>query len=415
MGLNHSVQTHHLDQHPPAGRPRPSLRGSTYPPAPADLSSLGIPGHTKYYRSLQALEISSFFHLRRKLCLVSPLALDFEHKHFLDRVAYHNLLGVDCFICLMDWHRSRSRSAVHALRQLARRPWLVALVSQENLTRPEHGQVEALAVRSLLRRTKAVEMFGYLDWDEWLVLTPEVFDTQRAGCHAVACQQAGTPTSIVPFLRSVLSPQHADAVYVHGWPFGSAAYRCLSSVQLAAHPAPYWFDRRTLLPQGANRTVSLERACTGMLVPYGKMIGRVQSEWELANMHIWSRGRVVLPDRRPLTTRWPNLTDPCAVMPLSFNHYGGTPASCMAKALHGWRTGNHRTVHECKQHLSFTGATSETNGRIKRGHQTFRDNAASASTLRDSSVSRYMEATRAHLIELYGPLAAHPTGDPSCT
>ena len=189
-----------LDRHPPAGRPRPSSQDSAYPPAPADVSS-----HVKHYSSLHELEKSSFFRFRRKLCLVSPLALDFEHKHFLDRIAYHNLLGVDCFICLMDWHRSRSRSAVHAVRQLARRPSLVALVGQESLTNPEHGQAEALSVRSLLRRTKAVEMFGYLDWDEWLVLTPEVFDTQRAGCHAVACQQAGTPTSIVPFLRSVLS------------------------------------------------------------------------------------------------------------------------------------------------------------------------------------------------------------------
>ena len=53
--------------------------------------------------SMLQLNSSQFFDTRqRQLCIMCPVALDFEHHRLLDWIAYHHLLGADCFVFLLD-------------------------------------------------------------------------------------------------------------------------------------------------------------------------------------------------------------------------------------------------------------------------------------------------------------------------
>ena len=129
------------------------------------------------------------------------------------------------------------------------------------------------------------------------------------------------------------------------------------------------------------------------------MIGRVNTNWALADMHAWSRGKIVLPDGRLIVSAWPKVTDPCKVMPISFNHYDNTYATCMAKALHGWKQANHRTTQQCQTRYD---------GDLRAKS---RELAGNLSLTQDRSIAQYMPATRkllAHLFPdaLYAPAAA---------
>ena len=68
--------------------------------------------------------------MNKNLCMGCPVALDFERDHILSWVAYHHLLGVDCFVLLLDMRRTHlsDESTLSVHRQLKSLPALIELV-----------------------------------------------------------------------------------------------------------------------------------------------------------------------------------------------------------------------------------------------------------------------------------------------
>lgn len=340
------------------------------------------PGETRlYYDSLKALAQSTFFDFPRSLCIASPMAIRFEANHLLDHIAYHHLLGADCFIFLVDQARSFPAPG-DLLAKLRRRPMLIALVSPGK----QEIQNVAMDVLALLRVMELpVEFFSYLDGDELLAVSPALprdFPSLTPTHH-------GSPPSILPYLRHTLSGKN-EVIYLHEWTYGSNGYAKLGAEQLAQQPEVGWLVQRSenfnpwYLPMHKQRDGSFTRTCVGSRRFWGKMIGRVHSEWRLQHMHAWKSGNVVLPDGREIShggAQWPNaVPDPCAVQPLSFNHYLGPLSTCFDKASSGIGRDagflNQRLGHECRSKYFHDRGLNE--------------------TVRDRIIARFAHAIRTH-------------------
>lgn len=114
----------------------------------------------------------------KQLCIACPFALDFEAAHVQSWVAYHTLLGVDCFLLLLDMRTTdlSRQSTRRSYESLLRVPSIIALY-HANFT--EHAALherlaEALAaeVPSAMRMVlgdRAPRYSSYLDSDEYLV------------------------------------------------------------------------------------------------------------------------------------------------------------------------------------------------------------------------------------------------------
>ena len=118
--------------------------------------------------SMLQLNSSQFFDTRqRQLCIMCPVALDFEHHRLLDWIAYHHLLGADCFVFVLDagmmgLAEEANRELLHTLTQ---RRDLVAVVG------PLHESRLLPTVYELMRQVRSahsssVEHLLYMDVDE---------------------------------------------------------------------------------------------------------------------------------------------------------------------------------------------------------------------------------------------------------
>jgi hypothetical protein len=115
-----------------------------------------------------AREVSSRF-ADKTLCMACPLALDFESSRVVDWVAYHSLIGVDCFVLLMDMSHARATKSASAARAD------LNSLSASVLLRPyRNGDLR----RHLIDLPHAIRVMGlpaptyyaYIDVDEYIVL-----------------------------------------------------------------------------------------------------------------------------------------------------------------------------------------------------------------------------------------------------
>ena len=408
------------------------------------------------YKTLSTLA-SDFLAAPRAWCIGAPLALDFETAHLLDSIAYHHLLGADCFVFVVDEPRSRSDASL-ALRRLLNttQPRLVALVQHSGrLGSTDPRKVVKGPLLRLLKKRTRVEFFSYIDADEFVVLSPTLLrrlSTEQQPPQPSQQPQQPPPSlpSLLPFLRSTLPDTQnssaaggsaaaaattPNALYLHAWLFGAGGHTTLHASQLAATPEVGLFTRR-----GWGR----ERACVRTMAPYGKMIGRVASAWALRTIHAAAAEGSVLAlpggqqgvpckpateevqqqqqqrrhrhhhQRRQgrgsaggsgaaavATPRYRTMAgtcaDACEVQPLSISHYLGPLSVCLAKAAHG-RTpeqgySNQRSYEACARDF---GVDADANA-----------------TFEDDSLAVHAAAIRAHALRLFGGgfLAVAPSPD----
>lgn len=119
--------------------------------------------------AISALRLDSarFFQRQRQLCIMCPVALDFEHHRLLDWIAYHHLLGADCFVFLLDAGMMGLAEEANRelLRTLTQRRDLVAVVG------PMHESRLLPSMYELMRKVQSehasgVEHVLYMDVDE---------------------------------------------------------------------------------------------------------------------------------------------------------------------------------------------------------------------------------------------------------
>ena len=373
--------------------------------------------------------LDGFFLCPRRLCIASPIALDFESPRLLDRIAYHQLIGADCFLYVIDERNSASGAAMELWQALRAQSHIVALLSVNMSEAVPSGsgwarnatptaaldrlypsgdalQNSIIALLEVIRnRRYSVEFFSYLDGDEYLAIS---HSWTESGWRALPDSRA-RPTSpsyaeltsssplphLLPFLEHRLSS--ADAIYLHRWSFGSAGFANLSDAQLHMMPEMAWLNRRGSLFQHASPS---GRLCVGDERVWGKMLGRVNSSWRPSTMHHYVAGSIVLPDGRRLPngtwipggsrTNWAAAYyDPCKEQPLSINHYLGTLEQCLLKADHGIIVGNHRRRKQC--HRFFEWERNATSATAQRN----------ATTVVDDTVARFARATRSRAGELF--------------
>ena len=131
----------------------------------------------------------------------------------MDWVAYHNLMGVDCFVLWLDRERMNTTAAAATLTLLRQQPSLIALVNSTSTM--SQAQPQLLAPALQLFWSNAVDFFAYVDSDEFLVgpaLGP--------GSPTRGVLQPPPPPNIIPFLRAQLAGR--DLMYLHRWDFGYA-------------------------------------------------------------------------------------------------------------------------------------------------------------------------------------------------
>lgn len=283
----------------------------------------------------------------------------------LDRIAYHHLIGVDCFVFVLDQRRSLSRASLELLMQLRRRPDLVALLPFDTNQTAEHRLMDASAglLHYLRIRRLPVEHYAYIDGDEYLVPV-----------------DAASPSDavVLPPLRHML--RGADALYLHRWDFGGAGYARLEPAQLSQQPLFAWLTSR----DGEQR-----RACVGKTAAiWGKMLGRVDSGWRPQTMHGWAGGRMALPNGRPYGPyNTAGTPDPCEAQPLTIFHFLGTLADCSRKARLG-APASHGFVNQRREDRCRQRHADETSGAVR--------------VVQDRTLARYANATRTHALELFG-------------
>ena len=159
---------------------------------------------------------------------------------------------------------------------------------------------------------------------------------------------------LLPFVRSLLAPHRADALYLHRWFFGTSGLDELSRAQLLAQPEMAYLTERT--GEVPRRCVQPGEA------RWGKILVRARSGFHRHDMHS-GRGPTVLSNGQVFNvTQHPSHDaasraafsslplderEPCASTPLSINHYAtGSAQSCLTRARWQWSTKAHKKRRE---------------------------------------------------------------------
>eukprot|EP00928_Gymnodinium_smaydae_P094362 TRINITY_DN7914_c0_g1_i1.p1 TRINITY_DN7914_c0_g1~~TRINITY_DN7914_c0_g1_i1.p1 ORF type:complete len:409 (+),score=41.01 TRINITY_DN7914_c0_g1_i1:56-1282(+) len=105
---------------------------------------------------------------RTRVCIMTPTALDFDKYRILDWIAYHKLLGVDCFLLILDpGKQNMSDALVSSVRQKLLRSSLVTVLEVPF----EH----TVRNHALVRFPADAKYLVAMDVDEYLVPNREHF------------------------------------------------------------------------------------------------------------------------------------------------------------------------------------------------------------------------------------------------
>lgn len=321
----------------------------------------------------------------KQICVTCPVALRFEKRRVLDWVAYHELIGVDCFILFLDpdaymENDPEQRLAYQALLG-APNVKLYMANGKERLDSMGHFELPYSLMKGLEVMPSAVRprFAAYIDVDEFLVL-------RDAPEH-----------SIRGALTRMLNSFHGRGLYLHRWHYGTNGYDSPPSLK----------D----VPEFGLMTSRRGREALG------KLILRLGVGAQLDTMHLLKApARLQLPDgsgfyagpsfgavvggektprlKRLLMTR----------QPLSINHYSsGSLKECIHKSNHTGLAGlrgfykGYRAPSTCfHDHIRVVEAPGQTQ------HTGQREGSPSNSFVADAALAKYAKATRDNYQRVFG-------------
>lgn len=147
------------------------------------------------------------------VCITSAIALDFEKFRILDWVAYHNLMGVNCFMLFIDRERSNLADVDAALvyEKLVSTPQVFLLDVNDTKERIP----EPKTMRKLMSVAQA-RFLAPFDADELAVIDPNMQDPEA---------HAWMPPSLAEFAANVMKQQpDAVGIYLHRLDFGTSGF-----------------------------------------------------------------------------------------------------------------------------------------------------------------------------------------------
>jgi len=318
-----------------------------------------------------------FFDAHRNFCITCPIGFDLESDKIQDWIAYHNLLGADCFVLFVDTHRISTIEAKLAYRKVASIPNLVHLVNVTKEVKLMKYPASLLECLRLNNHTKDVKYLAYMDVDEFITPEKHFFDGD---------EKQFSPVSILSFLDRVIGPGNnykADALYFFRWDMKSN-HTSLSAEELLKHPLFWYLDRSYANLNGGNRSLIQEQ-----MLKWGKMVGRIESPWKIRFSHHSAGGKTVTPDGK-LFVALPNTHDThgkliSGAQPFSISHLQGPLDRCEFKANHGAKKGifrNRKTASYCR-----------------RGYESFMKKFPISKE--DVALKRFADATRFHSANIF--------------
>jgi hypothetical protein len=259
------------------------------------------------YSILKARNLSRPTH---RICITTIFALDFEKHRILDWIAYHNLLGVDCFLLFHDHSRSDVSNPV--VRDVYDKLSSSPLVTMIQATALSDRTMKPEVMRQWFTAFPA-KYVAPIDVDEFIVLTLD----DETGSDA---------PDLYGFLQERFAENANLGIYMNRWDYGTSGFRYAPTIQ--KEPEFVMLKERW----GAAERVIPEKEL-------GKMILNIDSGVAYNDVHHW-----LAPEQPSGSMMFPNGTAMCpsdaiqivlprTKQPLSLNHYAtGSLTQCIEKA-----------------------------------------------------------------------------------
>jgi hypothetical protein len=360
-------------------------------------------------------------HNANKICVTCLYALDFEKRRALDWIAYHNLMGVNCFLLFLDRDRSNmdDPDVKKVYQHLLASPMITLVDAGNDDDRiPKKKDMQDLA--TLL----GIRYLMTLDGDEFAVLeegVPSEKITQepladskgismlgRSGfLRSIGAQSRDEPQNVrssnmvsPPNLRTYLEEEvnmrGALGVYMHRWDYGTSGF--VHAPSLIASP-----EFAVLSERIGNQ----DRSNPGDR--HGKVILNLASGTEFVGVHTWTvpdeGGVMLLPNASSFNCR-----PECICGELCHGTHGVNDADCDEECrprtpqklfINHYVTGS---LEECfdRKKKSVWGRRSyyECN-KMHPGTTEYKAQELSSGFVRDDIIAKYAPAVRVRRVELF--------------
>lgn len=251
-----------------------------------------------------------------QVCINTVFALDFEKRRILDWIAYHSLMGIDCFYLFHDTQRSDMSDPD------------IADVYNQLMNSPNVTVFTALSLRDRGRLANTEHWFKYfparylliIDVDEFVVI-----DSNQIGSA-----NNSTPPSLFRFLEGMdVAGRGAAGVYLNRWDYGTSG-----------HIQPPPVNNKPEFAFLTERWGAMDRKKPQKAL--GKFILNMQAGFpKYLSVHRWNPkggGSMLFPNGTAMCLQacGHNAHDPMLPVshqPISLNHYAtGSLSECKARA-----------------------------------------------------------------------------------
>lgn len=260
-----------------------------------------------------------------RICMASAVAIDFETTRVLDWVAYHHLIGVDCFVLFYDRnHLSFNNSFSKGIFEELNRSDIVTMVNSTYAERL--GDDEGPTIHQVAEMVGGLRYLAVIDVDEFIVTNKRV--------------------SLSDTLEELVGSKNQLGLYLNRWSFGTNGYA--RNVPVKEMPEFYYLTERT--GTAGRKRPDKDEPRTG------KVILNLPSGVDLWGVHSWHTpedrpdSRMLLPDGTELkpATGIHFINRYSRIQPIWINHYQtGSLNQCLLKA----RMGDHHRSRwaDCKK------------------------------------------------------------------
>lgn len=257
--------------------------------------------------------------------MASAVAIDFETTRVLDWVAYHHLIGVDCFVLYFDRnHLDFNSSYSKGIFEELDRSGIVTLVNSTYAERL--GEENGPTIHDVADLVGGLRYLAVIDVDEFIVTKNRV--------------------SLAASLEELIGSKNQLGLYLNRWSFGTNGH--VHNVPVKDMPEFFYLTERT--GSAGRKKADKDEPRTG------KVILNLPSGVDLWGVHSWHTpedrpdSRMILPDGtelKPATgIHYINRYD--RIQPIWINHYQtGSLNQCLQKA----RMGDHHRSRwaDCKK------------------------------------------------------------------
>lgn len=247
-----------------------------------------------------------------RICVTSAVAIDFETTRVLDWVAYHNLIGVDCFVLYYDRnHLSLNNSYSRGVFEELSKSSIVTMVNSTYAERLGDESGSGATIHDVAELVGGLRYLAVIDVDEFIVTKNRVW--------------------LPDLLEELVGSENQLGLYLNRWSFGTNGH--VRNVQVKDMPEFFYLTERTGTPGRKKPDKDEPRT--------GKIILNLASGVNLWGVHSWHTpedrpdARMLMPDGTPLPVakgiHFINRVK--HIQPIWINHYQtGSLNQCLEKA-----------------------------------------------------------------------------------